>query len=100
MRRTVKFLSAAEIEADDAVVWYEEEETGLGTKFRESVESTILSIKNNPFAYPVVEGSRNRRALIDRFPYIVVYSLETDLILIVSVFHTSRNPMIWRGRID
>ena len=99
MRRAVKFLAAAEIEADEGVAWYEERESGLGTKFRESVESTILSIIDNPFAHPIVEGSRVRRALVDRFPYIVVYTFEIGFILIVSVFHTSRNPLIWRGRI-
>ena len=76
MRRAVKFLAAAEIEADEGVAWYEERESGLGTKFRESVESTILSIIDNPFAHPIVEGSRVRRALVDRFPYIVVYTFE------------------------
>ena len=96
---TIRFLEAAEIEAADAIDWYEEKQTGLGTAFRESVESTIYSIRMNPFAYPLVQGSGVRRALTDRFPYSIIYSMETDAILIVSVFHTSRNPMIWRGRV-
>lgn len=94
-----QFFRAAEREADEAVAWYEKRETGLGAAFRESVEDTILSIQNNPYANPAVHGSKVCRALVDRFPYIVVYSLEADRILIVSVFHTSRNPSTWRGRI-
>jgi len=53
----VKLLDAAEAEMADAISWYEEHESGLGTLFREAVESTIDSISNNPSAYPVVFGS-------------------------------------------
>lgn len=100
MIHSVKFLAAADREADEAVVWYEEKEQGVGTRFRESIEITILSIKENARAYPVVEGSMVRRALVEGFPFIVVFTLEEDFILIISVFHTSRNPLIWRGRLD
>lgn len=99
MNGAVKFLPAAEAEADEAIKWYEEREFGLGKKLRELVEHSIESIIDNPFSHPVVEGSRVRRALVDRFPYIVVYTIEPDFILIVSIFHTSRNPIIWRGRL-
>jgi len=100
MKRPIAFTAAAETEADEAIEWYEEREVGLGTRFREALEGIIVSIQTNPFAYPVVEGSAIRRAVVNGFPYIVVYSLEVETILILSVFHTSRNPIIWRGRID
>jgi len=96
---TLKFLEAAELEAAEAIDWYEEKQTGLGTALRESVESAISSIQLNPFAYPLVLGSKVRRALTDRFPYSIIYSVEAGEILIVSIFHASRNPIIWRGRI-
>jgi toxin ParE1/3/4 len=96
----INFLEAAEIEAAEAIDWYEEKQAGLGTAFRESVESAISSIQANPFAYPIVQGSKVRRALTERFPYSIIYSVETDAILVVSVFHTSRNPIIWRGRVQ
>lgn len=95
----IKLLDAAEAEMADAISWYEEHESGLGSAFREAVETTIAFIVDNPSAYPIVFGSTIRRAIIERFPYIVVYSLEPDQVLIVSVFHTSRNPIVWRGRI-
>ncbi len=34
----VKFFRAAEIEAAEAIDWYEERESGLGAAFRESVD--------------------------------------------------------------
>lgn len=99
MTHPIKFLNAAEVEAFEAVDWYEERETGLGTAFRESVEAAIESIRRNPQAYQIVFGSTVRRAVTDRFPYSIIYSIEVDKILIVSIFHNSRNPIIWRDRI-
>lgn len=98
MSRPVKFLAAAEFEADESVAWYEEKEQGVGTRFREAIEATILSIKENPYTYPIVLGSAVRRAVVQGFPFIVVYTVEHNLILILSVFHTSRNPIIWKNR--
>ena len=72
MMRYVQFLPAAEIEGVEAIDWYEEREPGLGRSFRKSVESAIYSI---------------------------IYSIEIKSILIIAIFHQSRNPMIWRERI-
>lgn len=72
MMRYVQFLPAAEIEGVEAIDWYEEREPGLGRAFRKSVESAIYSI---------------------------IYSIEIKSILIIAIFHQSRNPMIWRERI-
>lgn len=100
MTRVIKFLDAAETEAAEAIDWYEERESGLGTAFRQSLEAVISSIQNNPLAYPIVRGSKVRRALVERYPSSVIYSIELiERILIISIFHSSRNPIVWRGRI-
>lgn len=98
--RTIELLDAAEFEMADAIGWYEEQEPGLGTAIRETFEKTIATIQANPLAYPIVHGSKVRRALTTRFPYAIVFLVEPDSMLVVAVFHTSRNPMIWRGRVD
>ena len=99
MRLDLSLLPIAETEAEGAFDWYEERELSLGSKFRSALKITTDKIENNPYMFPVVQGSKVRRALIDDFPYIVVFSVENDSILVLSIFHTSRNPIIWRGRI-
>lgn len=37
---------------------------------------------------------------MNRFPFAIIYRIENDMIVVVSVFHTSRNPIILKGRID
>ena len=97
---SVKFLDAAEVEASEAIDWYERRETGLGTAFRESVEATISFIQENPLAFPIVHGSNVRKAKVQRFPYTIFFTIQTKRILIYSVFHTSHNPIVWQGRIS
>jgi plasmid stabilization system protein ParE len=99
MTRPVTFLRAAQEEAAEAIDWYEDKEAGLGREFREAVETAVESIQSNPLAFPIVQGSRLRRAITHRFPYSIIYSVDENGILIVAVFHMSRNPMIWRGRV-
>lgn len=68
---SIKFLDAAEVEASEAIEWYEERETGLGTALRESVEAAISSVQENPLAFPVVHGSNVRKAKVQGFPYTI-----------------------------
>lgn len=83
-----------------AIEYYDEQREGLGAQFREAIEATLSSIQERPFSYPVTTGSNVRRVVMNRFPFVIVYRVENDMIVVVSVFHTSRNPIIWKGRID
>lgn len=95
----IKLLDEAELEGGNAIDWYERREPGLGIAFRKSVENLISSIQKRPLTFPVVHRSDVRTAKVKRFPYTIFFAVQTDRILIFSIFHNSRNPMIWRGRI-
>jgi len=96
----VEFLDAAEIEATEAVQWYEDE-AGLGADLRDQIEISIERIAQSPNAFPVIYRLDVRRVLTHRFPYSIIYRVkDDDSVLIIAVFHHSRNPIIWKGRID
>jgi plasmid stabilization system protein ParE len=99
MTYSVDFLHAAETEIADAIDWYEEQEAGLGSEFRVSVETVVAAIEESPLAFPVIYGSAVRRVLTRKFPYSVIYTVVGNTVLVIAVFHSSRNPMIWRGRV-
>src|SRR5687767_7813809 len=99
MSRTIEVRPAARLEFDEAADWYEEQQQGTKAEFVQAVDIVLERVRTTPFAFPVVHGSKLRRALVDRFPYAVLFTVEDDLILVFAVFHTSRNPLIWRGRI-
>lgn len=100
MMLAVKLLDEAELEGAEGIDWYERREPRLGIAFRESVETSISSIQNRPLTYPVVHGFAVRAAQVQRFPYTIFFTIQADRILVYSIFHNSRNPMIWRSRIE
>ncbi|MBC7898914.1 MAG: type II toxin-antitoxin system RelE/ParE family toxin [Saprospiraceae bacterium] len=71
----------------------------LRDKFVSSVEKTLVDLSRTPLAYPVVYGSEVHRATVKRFPYSIFFTVEKELVIVLSIFHDSRNPIIWRGRI-
>ncbi|MBS1503613.1 MAG: type II toxin-antitoxin system RelE/ParE family toxin [Bacteroidetes bacterium] len=85
-------LPKAEKEILEAWEWYEEQQIGLGDRFKDEVRKKIQSILNNPFVYP--QKGKYREAQVDIFPFLIVFKVNrrNDHILILSVFHTSRHP--------
>ena len=91
------FHPDAEIEIEEASLFYESRMVGLGKSFLVEVERTISLVREFPDAGTVV-GPARRRVLLDRFPYSVVYRRHPDSVVIVAVAHQRRRPSYWRGR--
>ena len=92
MSYEVDLLFKARQEIFEGWKWYEEQQTALGDRFEDEVFKKIALIKVSPLHYPIKK--RMREANTDIFPYLIVYRINRSrkLIMIVSVFHTSRNP--------
>jgi len=80
-------------EFSDGFVWYEEQQEGLGELFNVTVEEKLKKICNNPFHYKI-SYKKFHEALIDKFPFLIVYFVDekNKLIVVTGIFHTSRNP--------
>jgi plasmid stabilization system protein ParE len=92
------FHRAALAEVEDAFKWYEEKEQGLGEEFRRALDYTIDAIRGQPFGFQIIYGIDVRRAIMHRFPYSVIYIVHRDSILVLAVFHMSRDPEVWQRR--
>jgi plasmid stabilization system protein ParE len=97
MSLTIRLLPEAKAEFDDAADWYERRRIGLGQSFIACVRRTLDRISANPQLYAPVYGSV-RKASVSRFPYVILYREELGDVIVISVFHTSRDPSIWKGR--
>jgi plasmid stabilization system protein ParE len=88
----VELSPKAEKELSEASEWYEDEQLGLGEKFEKEFFRKIEFIAANPLQYPLKK--RMHEVNTDKFPYLIVYRINKSrkLILIISVFHTSRHP--------
>lgn len=98
MNRPVRLLPEARAEFDEATDWYERQQAGLGTTFVVRIRETLNRIAANPQLHaPVYQDIR--RAVVPKFPYVILYREEQGEIIVISVFHTSRDPSIWKSRI-
>jgi plasmid stabilization system protein ParE len=93
----VVFRRAARAEFDDAADWYEARRPGLGAAFTAAVQRVLDRIAAQPDFYAAVWNGV-REALVPGFPYCVYYREEPGQVLVLSVFHTARDPSIWQSR--
>ncbi|MDD4092111.1 MAG: type II toxin-antitoxin system RelE/ParE family toxin [Smithellaceae bacterium] len=91
------FHPEAETEFLESIAYYEGCESGLGEDFSLEVYSTLQNILLYPLAWPVLEDEI-RRCLTNRFPYGVLYSVESDRVYILAVMHLHRHPEYWKHR--
>lgn len=77
----------------DAYQWYEEQQTGLGYLFIQEIQDAYIKLKEHPVIYQKVKYGF-RQLNINKFPYVIVYDVDdtNKLVIIYTVFHTSRNP--------
>lgn len=98
MKLPILFRPEARAEFDSAADWYEQQRSGLGVEFVERVQQCLDHIQEMPLLFPVVFEDL-RQTIVRRFPYSVVYRVETSQIVIVAVFHGRRDPTVWQSRV-
>jgi plasmid stabilization system protein ParE len=92
MKRGCVLRRVAEKEFDDSIAHYENEREGLGQEFRAVIEQYFQRIAGNPECFPKIRGEVRRAVVLRRFPFVIHFLIETERIVILSVFHTSREP--------
>lgn len=94
-----EFIIDTEAEDDLARAkrWYDDRRDGLGSDFIEKVDEAFERIQRMPLV-PRPLFKDLRRVLVRRFPYGVFYRVASDRIIVVAVYHTSRDPKGWQNR--
>ena len=95
----VVFHPAASDEIVETTAYYEDEVPGLGDGFITEVKKVIEVLNDQPEIGQRV-GEQFRRIILARFPYSLIYSIESDRIWVVAVAHHRRRPGYWQGRND
>lgn len=84
-------------ELNDAVEYYNLCDPGLGDRFKDSVYQGIQKIMEYPGAWQH-QSERTRRFVLKTFPYKIIYSLEDDLLYILAIASSHREPDYWIDR--
>jgi plasmid stabilization system protein ParE len=92
MKRAIVLRRIAHKEFDDSIAYYEKERTGLGHEFRAVIDQHFQRISDHPEWFPKIRGEVRRAVILRRFPFVIHFLIESKQIVILSVFHTSREP--------
>jgi plasmid stabilization system protein ParE len=94
----IRLLPEARHEFDAAVDWYEQQRPGLGTAFLDRVREVFARIAAHPQLHATAYQDV-RKAVVQKFLYVVLYKEEAGEVVVIAVFHSARDPAIWRGRV-
>jgi hypothetical protein len=91
MNHSLEIQPEAEVEIDDAYLYYEDKRIGLGKEFLDHLDHYLQIICEYPKHFPV-KNKKFREAYLIRFPYLVIYEIEKNKVVVYSVFNTPQNP--------
>jgi hypothetical protein len=98
-----RFFAEALAEYEDAVVYYEKRDQGLGARLIHEFDEAVALALEFPEAFatiqeaPVALGLRS--VMLRSFPIKLVYTVRDDALFLVAVFHARRRPGYWLERL-
>lgn len=87
----LKLHPKAEEDLIDTLNYYYDIDAKLEAKFVEYLEITFDKIEQFAHLYPY-ENEVVQKVIVEKFPYIVLYEQYEDMIMILAIFHTKRDP--------
>ena len=83
--------TAGKADLADAERWYAAHAPQMIPAFREAFRAIVNRIEANPQQFPLAQ-QQTRKALVRRFPYLVLFRETERAAYVVAVFHTRRDP--------
>ena len=93
-----RFADEAIIELEEAAAYYRGKPERLSLDLRDEIERALRYLTAFPKAAKPVDPI-HRGYKLRRFPYLLIYRIENDGLVIVAVAHTARKQDYWRGRL-
>jgi toxin ParE1/3/4 len=93
----IEFHPEAERELIAAKSWYRERSKLAARAFATEIAGSLRNIAASPERWPESRPGE-RRIVLSRFPFSILYRVETDVVFIIAVAHQKRRPGYWRDR--
>jgi hypothetical protein len=87
----LEIKAEAYLEIEDAFLWYETKQAGLGGRFLSELEHHLNLIQKYPKNFSV-NYRAYRQCILKVFPFVIIFEIEGKSVVVYSVFHMSRNP--------
>jgi hypothetical protein len=91
MKYTLEIKEEALLDMQEAYNYYQEKRIGLGDLFLDTLEEYLERVEKNPLHYQI-KRKPYREAFIKNFPYLIIYEIAVNKILVYAIFNTWRNP--------
>jgi len=95
--RELEFHPDAVAEARAAIEWYAKRSRNAAQLFLADLEDVLERVNEDPERFAFFKHG-TRRALLRRFPYVVVFREKSPSIQIIAIAHAKRRPGYWRSR--
>ena len=86
----VTLRPSAQQDLREARDWYDRRREGLGNEFLLAVADTMLALEEAPERYSIYYRDF-RRVLTDRFPFKILYRIESQAVIVYRVLHGARD---------
>ena len=94
----VRYLSPVALEATEALQYYEAIAPQLGGRLIHEFEASVNRIKRFPLGWRPIDADL-RQCMVKGFPFVVIYALRNEEIIVVALANTHRRPGYWRDRL-
>jgi plasmid stabilization system protein ParE len=95
----IRISPEADAELTEAREWYSHHRDKLDLEFMECIDEALRRVASQPRASPLVYRSL-RRVVVRRFPFAILYELSAGEIQVIAIFHSRRDPKIWKSRVE
>ncbi|HMV77902.1 MAG TPA: type II toxin-antitoxin system RelE/ParE family toxin [Leptospiraceae bacterium] len=99
MEKKLRLHPKAEEELNQSYDWHNENRSGSGDDFLDSVKNKIDQISENPESRSA-DSDGVRWASVAKFPYHIYYLFRAPIVWILAIWHNSRKPEGWKERVN
>ena len=84
----------AKSDINEAYRWYESKQKRLGERFIDMLDNYFNRIISAPKSFPK-KYKEMRQATLNVFPYIILFEIEKETIIVFAVFNTHKDSKNW-----
>jgi plasmid stabilization system protein ParE len=93
MTYKIVITEQAREDTQSAYDYYEDQRKNLGEEFLEELVNRYGDLEDHPEHYGFIDNRGIIRDVkIDRFPYVIVFEIVNDKVVVYAVFNTYRHP--------
>jgi len=101
----VRLRVLAQVDQDliEASRWYDKQQAGLGDDFLDEYAEWLTTVGQYPKRFTRLETLKRtdreiRRCRLRRFPYLIIFEVLSEELMVIAVVHVRRRPTFWLNR--